>query len=76
MAYPDGCRHKFIPAEAKALPREGALALVMQQQQNATRPQCTTIQPQRPMWQQQDAAATKHSSSNYLQQQLQLELMK
>ncbi len=29
MAYPDGCRHKiFIPAEAKALPREGALALV------------------------------------------------
>jgi len=29
MAYPDGCRHKiFIPAEAKALPREGASALV------------------------------------------------
>ena len=29
MAYPDVCWHgSFIPAEAKALPREGALALV------------------------------------------------
>ncbi len=29
MAYPDGCQHTiFIPAEAKALPHEGASALV------------------------------------------------
>ena len=29
MAYPNGCRHKiFIPAEAKAIPHEGAWALV------------------------------------------------
>ena len=27
-AYPDGCQHKFTDPEAKALPREGALALV------------------------------------------------
>ncbi len=23
MAYPNGCRHKYIPAEAEALPCEG-----------------------------------------------------
>ncbi len=29
MTYPDGCQHElFIPAEAKALPRQGASALV------------------------------------------------
>jgi len=46
----------------------------MQQKQNAAGPR--SFHNQRPMWQQQDAAATKHSSSDYLQQQLQLELMK
>jgi len=31
-AHPNGCRHKlYIPAEAKALPREGASALMIQQ---------------------------------------------
>ncbi len=30
MAYPNGCWHKsFIPAEAKALPHEGASAFVI-----------------------------------------------
>ena len=29
-AYPDGCQHRFTnPAEAKALPRQGASALVL-----------------------------------------------
>ncbi len=27
-AYADGCRHEYIPAMAKALPCEGASALV------------------------------------------------
>ncbi len=30
QGYPDGCQHRFTsPAEAKALPHEGALALVI-----------------------------------------------
>ena len=50
MASPHGCRHSlFIPAEAKALPHEGALALVCM----ATCCDCLTVLPKQSLDSQQ-----------------------